>query len=268
MQRSVRHVSLTLRYPLSPIPCFCLPRRLLLFVEAMSGKPPREAFTAREWAVVESHRTPAQVQRYLSRMPYNWERCGATLRSFREVVRRGEAHCLEAALAAAVILEQHGYPPLLMSLESQDKLDHVVFIFKRRGLWGAVARSRDIGLHGRRPIFRTLRQLAWSYFEPYVALTGRITGYGVGDLYELGSYDWRFARRNIWRIERYLQDIPHRALNSSDRRYERRRAPAGCRDENVRPWRARSLVRRSRTRSRRQPPRASASCWSSLVFRT
>jgi hypothetical protein len=185
----------------------------------MSGRPPREAFKAREWAVVESHRTPAQVQRYLSRMPYNWERCGATLRSFREVLRRGAAHCLEAALAAAVILEQHGYPPLLMSLESQDKLDHVVFVFRRRGLWGSVARSRDLGLHGRRPVFKNLRHLAWSYFDPYVDTTARITGYGVTSMYELGGYDWRFSPRNVWKVERHLQEIPHRHLRSSERRY-------------------------------------------------
>ncbi|MDT7605236.1 MAG: hypothetical protein QOF61_3233 [Acidobacteriota bacterium] len=187
----------------------------------MSTKPERSAFTAREWEVVASHRTPAQVQRYLSALRYNRERSGATLRSFREVVRRGEAHCLEAALAAAGVLEQHGYPPLLMSLESQDKLDHVLFVFQRRGLWGAVARSRDLGLHGRKPVFRTLRQLAWSYFDTYVDSTGRITGYGLGNLYELGSYDWRFSTKNVWRVERYLQEIPHREIKSSDRRYER-----------------------------------------------
>ena len=185
----------------------------------MRGKPAREAFTAREWGVIESHRTPARVQRYLSSMTYNWETCGATLRSFREVVRRGEAHCLEAALAAAVILEQHGYPPLLMSLESQDKLDHVVFVFRRRGLWGSVARSRDLGLHGRRPVFKNLRHLAWSYFDPYVDTTARITGYGVASLYELGDYDWRFSPRNVWKVERHLQEIPHRRLRSSERRY-------------------------------------------------
>src|SRR4051812_40703447 len=175
----------------------------------MSGKPTKRDFTAREWEIVETMRTPARVQRFLSQMPYNWERCGATLRSFREVVRRGEAHCLEAALAAAAILEQHGYPPLLMSLESQDKLDHVIFVFKHRGLWGGVARSRDLGLHGRRPVFRTLRELAWSYFDTYVDKTGRITGYGLGNLYELGNYDWRFSPKNVWKVERYLQEIPH-----------------------------------------------------------
>src|SRR5436309_5270018 len=187
----------------------------------MNTKPERAAFTRREWQVIETHRTPGQVQRFLTALPYNRERCGATLRSFREVLRRGEAHCLEAALVAAVVLEQHGYPPLLMSLESQDKLDHVVFVFQKRGLWGSVARSRDLGLHGRRPVFRNLRQLAWSYFDTYVDSTGRIKGYGVTSLYELGNYDWRFSRRNVWKVERHLQEIPHLAIHSSDRRYER-----------------------------------------------
>lgn len=184
-------------------------------------KPDESAFTAREWKIVERHRTPAAVQRYLSAMRYNREECGGTLRSFREVVWRGESHCLEAALAAAVVLEQHGYPPLLLSLESQDKLDHVLFVFRGRTGWGAVARSRDLGLHGRLPVFRSLRQLAWSYFDTYVDHTGRITGYGVTNLYELGGYDWRFSPKNVWKVERHLQEIPHRAMESSDRRYER-----------------------------------------------
>ena len=154
-------------------------------------------------------------------MPYNWMRGGTTIRSFREVVQRGEAHCLEAALVATVILEQHKYPPLVLSLESQDKLDHVVFIFQKRGLWGSIGRSRDLGLHGRLPVFRTVRQLAWSYFDPYVDLKARIIGYGVGDLRELGNYDWRFSPRNIWKVENYLREIPHREIRSSERRYER-----------------------------------------------
>src|SRR5882762_831077 len=185
------------------------------------SKPRMESFTAAEWNLVQTHRTPAQVQRFLTAMPYNWERKGGTLRSFREVMKKGEAHCLEAALVAAVILEQHGYPPLLVSLESQDKLDHVIFVFKRRGLWGAIARSRDLGLHGRRPVFRTLRQLAWSYFDPYVDYSGRIVGYGPCSLYELGNYDWRFSAKNVWKVENYLREIPHRKIRSSDRRYER-----------------------------------------------
>ena len=183
--------------------------------------PGREAFERREWALVESLRTPARVQRHLSGLRYNREPCGATLRCFRGVVRAGEAHCLEAALFAAAVLEQHGYPPLLLDFESQDELDHVIFVFKHRGLWGSVARSRDVALHGRRPVFRNLRQLAWSYFDPYVDTTARITGYGLTSLYELGGYDWRFSTKNVWKVERHLFEIPHKPLRSSERRYRR-----------------------------------------------
>lgn len=178
-------------------------------------------FTPKEQRIIRSHRTPEQVQRFLRELPYNWEKEGDTLRSFREVVRLNTAHCLEAALAAAVILEQHGYPPLVVSFESKDLVDHVIFVFRRRGRWGSVARSRDAGLHGRKPVFRTVRDLAWSYFDPYVDFTGRITGYQLVNLNVLGRYDWRLATTNIWKVENYLLEIPHRKLRSSNRRYAR-----------------------------------------------
>lgn len=179
------------------------------------------AFTPKERRIIKQHRTPEQVQQFLRRLPYNWELEGETLRSFRQVVRHNTAHCLEAALVAAVILEQHGYPPLVVSFESKDGVDHVIFVFRRRGRWGAVARSRDAGLHGRKPVFRGIRDLVWSYFDPYVDLTGRITGYQLVDLRVLGGYDWRLSLTNIWKVENYLLEIPHRSLRSSDERYER-----------------------------------------------
>lgn len=153
-------------------------------------------------------------------MPYNWEREGDTMRSFREVASRNEVHCLEAAVAAAVILEQHDYSPLLLDVESIDLLDHVIFVFQKNGLWGSIARSRDIGLQGRKPVFRSLRDLVWSYFDPYIDMTGRIKGYALTNLYELGNYDWRFNPRNMHKIEDHLRAIPHKKLRSSDRRYE------------------------------------------------
>ena len=184
------------------------------------SKPGKEAFSKKEWQLIQSLRTPAQVQKFFTAMPYNWEREGGTLRSFREVLKVGEAHCLEAAVGAAVILEQHGYRPLLMDIESVDLLDHVIFVFQKNGLWGSIGRSRDIGLHGRRPVFRSLRDLTWSYFDPYVDFSGRIKGYGLTSLYELGNYDWRFSPRNMTRIEEHLRQIPHRPIRSSDKRYE------------------------------------------------
>jgi hypothetical protein len=189
------------------------------------GPPPLSAFTPAERRIVARCRTPRAVQRWLNRLPYNTEPPPgrATLRSFRGVVRHGTAHCLEAALAAAVVLEQHGYPPLVLSFESIDQLDHVIFVYRRRGRWGAVARSRDPGLHGRKPVFRTARDLALSYVDPYVDATGRITGYAVVDLRVLGRYDWRLSERNVWKVERLLLAWPHRPIRTSDRRIERLR---------------------------------------------
>lgn len=200
------------------------PRRTSLrriVIEAPPPIPTRSAFTAEEWKLIKTHRTPEQVQRYLRSIAYNREPDGVTCFSFRRVLREGRAHCLEGALVAAVILEQHGYPPALVSIESQDKLDHVLLLFQRNGRWGSIARSRDIGLHGRKPVFRTVRDLVMSYFEMYIDKTGRLMGYAVASLYELGSYDWRFSLRNVWKVERHLQDIPHIAIRSSDARYEK-----------------------------------------------
>src|SRR5437867_6352431 len=131
----------------------------------MSEPPPREAFTAREWKLIQRLNSPAKVQRWLSSLPYNWEREGGTMRSFREVVKLNQAHCLEGAVSAAVILEQHGYPPLLLDLESKDLLDHVIFVFQKDDKCGSIGRSRDMGLHGRKPVFRNLRQLVWCYVD-------------------------------------------------------------------------------------------------------
>jgi hypothetical protein len=170
-------------------------------------------------------RTPAAVQAWLNALPYNTEPPpeGATQRTFRGVVRTGTAHCLEAALSAAVIMEQHGYPPLLLSFESIDELDHVIFVYRRGGRWGSVARSRDPGLHGRKPVFRTARDLALSYVEPYVDTSGRVTGYAVVDLRMLKDYDWRLKPGNVWKVERALLEHPHRTIRSSDTRIDRLR---------------------------------------------
>lgn len=186
----------------------------------MDRKPGRNTFTQKEWNLVRRLNTPAKVQHWLTALPYNWERQGGTMRSFREVVKRNQAHCLEACVSAAVILEQHGYLPLLLDIESVDLLDHVAFVFQKNGRWGSIARSRDIGLHGRKPVFRSLRALVWSYFDPYIDMTGRIKGYGLTSLYDLGNYDWRFNSKNMHKIEDHLRAIPHKKLKSSDRRYD------------------------------------------------
>lgn len=183
--------------------------------------------TPAERRLVARLRTPLQVQRWLRALDYNHDH---TMRSFRGVHKHKAAHCLEGALSAAFLLEQHGYPPLLLDLESADGLDHVVFCYRqgrqegqgRQGRWGAVGMSRYPALMGRRPVYRTLRDLAWSYVDPFVDRTGRVTGWTTFDLraYE-GKPDWRTERRQVWRIERALLDAPHEPLRASAARHAR-----------------------------------------------
>jgi hypothetical protein len=185
--------------------------------------PTEDDFLLQERRIIQTHQSPEKVQNFLRSIPYNRELGGETCYSFRRALKENRVHCLEGALVAAVILEQHGYPPILVSIESQDKLDHVLLLFRRNDRYGSVARSRDIGLHGRKPVFRTVRDLVMSYFEPYIDKTARVTGYAVASLYELGNYDWRLSMRNVLKVERYLQDIPHKQVRSSEARYERAR---------------------------------------------
>jgi hypothetical protein len=57
--------------------------------------------------------------------------------------------------------------------------------------------------------------------DTYVDMTGRVTAFAVADLRELGRYDWRLRSGNVWKVERWLIDYPHRPLGMSDARYRR-----------------------------------------------
>jgi hypothetical protein len=185
------------------------------------AEPPDLPFTRAERALIARLNTPSKVQRWLNDLRYNTEANGETQHSFRPVVRLRKAHCMEAALFAAVVLEQHGYPPLVMSLASKDWLDHVIFVYRHDTGWGSVARSRDPGLHGRKPRFRSPRALAKSYYDGYVDYSGRLRGFGVADLRTtMNGYDWRLTTKNVWRVEQMLIDLPHQKIPSSDRRFK------------------------------------------------
>lgn len=125
------------------------------------------------------------------------------------VARRGRAHCLEGALSAAATLEQHGYAPFILDLESTDLLDHTLFIFQSKGKWGAIGKSRDIGLDGRKPVFKTVEDLARSYVIPYIDAKAHIKAYGVLDLRTLENASWRTSDRNVWYVEEKLRHIKH-----------------------------------------------------------
>ncbi len=164
-----------------------------------------------------NYSTPKQVQGFIRQLKYNSK---ATLSSAKRARQLKTAHCMEAAFLAAAILEQRKWPPLIVSIESWDDLDHVVFAFKQKGLWGAIGRSRDDGLQGRQPVFRSIRDLVFSYMDPYVDGSRRITGYLLSHLDD-SKADWRFSERNVWKAERCLNDTTHHQLVSSEARYQK-----------------------------------------------
>lgn len=164
--------------------------------------------------------TPRQMQEELFGWSYNRK---DTLYSAATAIQKRSAHCMEAALAAAAVLEVHGYPPVIISFESQDGLDHIIYVFREKrdqGKFGAIARSRDEGLHGRPPIYSSLRALAQSYLDPYVDKTGRITAYECFHLDECAA-DWRRSRRSVWPTETYLLQAPHQPLKSTEAQYQK-----------------------------------------------
>ena len=127
-------------------------------------------FVAAERAVFRGLTTPEKIQRFLDDLAYNKEHDGETCRSPRRVLRDRTAHCMEGALFGAAALRMLGHPPLLLDFEAVRDDDHVLAIFQHRGHWGALAKSNYSGLRYREPVYRTLRELAMSYFEHYYNL--------------------------------------------------------------------------------------------------
>lgn len=176
-------------------------------------------FTEEERKIIARCSTPERTQKWLDGLKYNWERDGkSTLKSFRRVAREKTAHCLEGALAAAAICAQHGDPPLLLCMEARD-IDHNLFVYRRRGRWGALAQSRDENLRSRPPVHKTLRDLVLAYHPYYwnywtkdrTDLTLR--GFALVDLRKVaGRRDWITSEADPTYIEDHLWKIRYEAI--------------------------------------------------------
>lgn len=162
-------------------------------------------------------KTPRQMQKFIRSMKYNK---ADTLSSAVETLKRGSCHCYEACFLIAAVLEKSGYPPLVMSLESKDGLDHVIYLFQEKGKWGAIAQSRDEGLFGRAPVYSTVKALARSYFDPYIDHSGKLTAYQVANLDDTLA-PWRKSKRNVWKAENYLLEIRHHRIGIPKSRYKK-----------------------------------------------
>ncbi|HEY2615070.1 MAG TPA: hypothetical protein VGI42_05130, partial [Chthoniobacterales bacterium] len=163
-------------------------------------------FTPAELRSLRALKTPAGIQRYLDEIPYH---LATTSWSPRVVLRQKTAHCLEGATFAAAALRVIGFPPLILDLEADRDTDHVIAVFKSRGHWGAIAKSNFSGCRYREPVYRTLRELALSYFNTYFNLRRERTLRRFSRPVNLARFDrlhWMTSEKNIWFVAEYLCD--------------------------------------------------------------
>jgi hypothetical protein len=174
----------------------------------------REGFglSRENFRALRSLKTPARIQKFIDAMTYQY---ADTAWSPERALCEGKGHCLEGALVAAAALRVNGHPPLLMDLEAVHDDDHVVALYRERGLWGGIAKSNFAGLRFRAPVYRTLRELALSYFEHYYNLRGERTlrAYSIPvNLVRLDGRGWMTAEEDVWCVPELLIAAKHYPL--------------------------------------------------------
>ena len=185
--------------------------------------------TKAEFAVLRRLGTPRKIQAFLYGLRQNFEPRGDTCNSVREVLRTRRAHCIEGAMLAAAALWVHGKPPLLLDMRAVRDYDHVVALFRQRGRWGAISKTNGATLRWRDPVYRSLRELAMSYFHEYYNRRDLKTLRAYSrpfDLRVLRAADWVTAPKGAWTVAERLDDLQHyRLVSPAEERTLVRRDP-------------------------------------------
>jgi hypothetical protein len=174
------------------------------------------SFTPAELRKLRSLKDPYGIQRHLDAMPYH---IADTAWSPRRVLRENTSHCLEGAIFAAAALRMNGFRPLIWDLEAVYDTDHVLAIYMVNGHWGAVAKSNFTGCRYREPVYRSLRELAMSYFNIYFNLRRERTLRTFSRPVNLARFDrlnWMTTDKPVWFIVDHLLEIPHTKLLRPD----------------------------------------------------
>jgi hypothetical protein len=162
--------------------------------------------------------SPAAIQAYLDSIPYIAEELD---RSPIRILTDGQAHCLDGGIFAALALARLGQRPLIMDLVPEPGLDddHVLALFQVNGKWGCVAKSNYAFLRFREPVYRSLRELAMTYFESYTSIRMQKTLRGYTRPLDLSLFgpDWMWSESGITKIsERLYQRTPIPLITSED----------------------------------------------------
>ena len=185
--------------------------------------------TKAEFAVLRRLDSPEKVQTFLFGLKQNFEPHGDTCRPVRVILRKRNAHCIEGAMLAACALWVNGRPPLLLDMRAERDFDHVVALFRRNGCWGAISKTNGIGLRWRDPVYRTLRELAMSYFHEYTNKREHKTlrEYSVPfDLRRVEPKVWVAGDSDAWVVAERLEALRHfRLLSGAQKKTLIRRDP-------------------------------------------
>jgi hypothetical protein len=184
--------------------------------------------TPREFRLFAGLDTPQKIQNFLDKLPVNFSLDGDTAMSPRRVLQTKMAHCAEGAVLAAAVLAYHGRPPLLMDIRAlPSDQDHIVTLFRERGLWGAISKTNHPILRWRDPIYRSVRELAMSYAHEYCLPGGKKSMLSFSRPFSLKRYapkDWVIASDDLDSLLVDLDTSPH--LPVAPPRALRNRRPA------------------------------------------
>lgn len=168
---------------------------------------------SKELDVLKKLPTPAKIQDFLNDIPINFEKGGETCYSPRMVLRKNKAHCMEGAMLAALALRLHGQKPLVIDLKSNEHFnDHVVTVFRQYGCWGAISKTNHAVLRYREPIYKTIRELALSFFHEYFTDDGKKTMRSYSLPIDLSRFDkrgWMTSEKPVFYIPQYIDRVKH-----------------------------------------------------------
>jgi hypothetical protein len=121
-------------------------------------------------------------------------------------------------MLAALALRLQGERPLVLDLTATPSdFDHVITVFRQNGHWGAISKTNHMVLRYRDPVYRTIRELALSYFHEYTDDKGRKTLRSYSrpvDLSRFDDVDWMTTEEDVWDVPSYLADVTHIPLLS------------------------------------------------------
>jgi len=176
-------------------------------------------YTKTEEKLFKKLNTPAKIQDFLNKIPFNFEKKGETCMSPRNVLLENKAHCMEGALLASAILEHHGFKPLVLDLRSSKKpfdYDHVVVVWNEDGFYGAISKTNHGVLRYREPVYKSIRELVMSYFHEYfLNNNGLKTLREYSDPFDLNHFNkinWRTSEVDLFEIPEYLDKITHHQI--------------------------------------------------------